>query len=243
MARAAEFQEGVSVPRVVWQCFLISAVFYLWASPVIQPVKIMVVLFHEMSHGLMALASGGRVLDIVITSDEGGACETEGGAALLIVSAGYLGSMFFGGLLLYLSRFKGCVPIVFTALTLTLGAAIFTVLHDPYSRTFASALAGSFVFAGLLSPAVVGAFFLRILGTVSCLYSIFDIYWDVIANGSPGKLAENDATAFSQLTGMPSEAVGLLWLGVSAVYFLAVLKIVVSTHGETHAPARRHAPA
>lgn len=228
MARAAEYQEGVSVPLIVWQCFLISAVFYMWASPVIQPVKIMVVLFHEMSHGLMALASGGRVLEIVITADEGGACETEGGAALLIVSAGYLGSMFFGGLLLYLSRFKACVPVVFTALTLTLGAAIFTVLHDPYSRTFASALAGSFVFVGLLSPAVVGAFFLRILGTVSCLYSIFDIYWDIIANGSSGSLGENDAVAFSQLTGMPADVVGMMWLGVSTLYFLAVLKIIVT---------------
>ena len=227
MARAAEYREGVSVPLIVWQSFLISAVFYMWASPVIQPVKLMVVLFHEMSHGLMALASGGRVLEILITADEGGACETEGGVALLIVSAGYLGSMFFGGLLLYLSRFKGCVPVVFTALTLTLGAAIFTVLHDPYSRTFASALAGSFIFVGILSPAVVGAFFLRILGTVSCLYSIFDIYWDILANGS-SSLGENDAVAFSQLTGMPADVVGMMWLAVSTLYFLTVLKIIVT---------------
>jgi hypothetical protein len=228
MARAAEYREGVSVPLIVWQSFLISAVFYMWASPVIQPVKIMVVLFHEMSHGLMALASGGRVVEIVITADEGGACETEGGVALLIVSAGYLGSMFFGGLLLYLSRFKGCVPVVFTALTLTLGAAIFTVLHDPYSRTFASALAASFIFVGILSPTVVGAFFLQVLGTVSCLYSIFDIYWDILASRTAGSLGENDAIAFSQLTGIPSDVVGMMWLAISTLYFLAVLKIIVT---------------
>jgi hypothetical protein len=236
MVRAAEYQEGVSVPLIVWQCFLTSAVFYMWASPVIQPVKLMVVLFHEMSHGLMALASGGSVLEIVITADEGGACATEGGAAILIVSAGYLGSMFFGGLLLYLSRFKGCVPVVFTALTLVLGAAIFTVLHDPYSRTFASALAASFLFVGLFSPTVVGAFFLRILGTVSCLYSIFDIYWDILAEGS-SSLGQNDAVAFSELTGIPSDAVGMMWLAVSTLYFLVVLKIIV-TQGVARAPAR-----
>ena len=227
MGSSSPENEGISVTNVIAQSLLICAVFYLWSSPVIQPVKIMVVLFHEISHGLMALASGGKVMSIVITADEGGACETEGGLPLLIVSAGYLGSMFVGGLLLYLSRFRGGVPVVYTLLTLTLGGAIFTVLHDPYSRTFATALAGSFLMVGLLAPALLGALFLRVLGTVSCLYSILDIYWDVLAK--PAYAAENDAVAFSSLTGVPPQAVGLAWLGVSAVYFFVVLKIIVTS--------------
>jgi hypothetical protein len=227
MDTASETSEGLSISQVCWQCLLMCLVFYLWYSPVIQPVKIMVVLFHEMSHGLMAVASGGRVLQIGITAEEGGACETEGGIPLLIVSAGYLGSMFFGGLLLYLSRFRRFVPIVYTLLTLTVAAAIFTVLHDHYSRTFATALAASFIFMGLLAPAFLGALFLQLLGTVSCLYSIFDIYWDVLASGRPGYPAENDAAAFASLTGVSAQTVGALWLAVSLVYFLCVLKLLV----------------
>jgi hypothetical protein len=220
--------EGISLPGFLSQCFLISVIFYLWSSPLIQPVKIMAVLFHELSHGLMALASGGKVLNIVITADEGGACETEGGMTLLIVSAGYLGSMLFGGLILYLSKNRGALPVVYTLLTLLLGTAIFTVLHEPYSRTFAMGLAGSFIFAGLLAPTILGALFLRILGTVSCLYSLFDIYWDILANNRPGYTAENDAVAFSSLTGIPAEAVGLLWLGASTLFFFFILKIMIS---------------
>jgi hypothetical protein len=147
--------------------------------------------------------------------------------ALLIVSAGYLGSMFFGGLLLYLSRFRAAVPVVYTFLTLTVGAAVFTVLHDSYSRTFGLALASTFLVLGLVAPPLVGAFFLRALGTVSCLYSIFDIYWDILARGGASASTENDAVAFSELTGLPPQAVGLLWLFASAVYFLVVLKIIV----------------
>ena len=240
MARDPEQGDAVSVPRLLAQCFIICSVFYLWTSPVIQPIKIMVVLFHEMSHGLMALLSGGQVLRIIITADEGGACETQGGMALLIVSAGYLGSMFFGGLILYLSRFRGCVPVIFTFLTLVVASAIVTVLHDPYSRTFATALAGSFIFLGLLSPAVLGALVLKILGTVSCLYSIFDIYWDILARGSAEAPAENDAVAFSQLTGFPATSVGFLGLVASALYFAFVLRIMIrEAPGEAHtAPAR-----
>lgn len=228
MGTESRESEAISIPSFLSQCFLISVVFYLWASPVIQPVKIMAVLFHEMSHGLMALASGGKVLNIVITADEGGACETEGGVALLIVSSGYLGSMFFGGLILYLSKHRGALPVVYTLLTLLLGAAIFTVLHEPYSRTFAMGLAASFVFAGLLAPAVIGALFLRVLGTVNCLYSLFDIYWDILANNRPGYTPENDAVAFSSLTGVPAEAVGLLWLGASTFFFFFILKRMIA---------------
>jgi hypothetical protein len=225
-AAAAE-TEGISVTSVVTQCLLISLIFYLWSSPVIQPVKIMAVLFHEMSHGLMAIVSGGKVLSIAITADEGGACETEGGVGELIVSAGYMGSMFFGGLLLYLSRYRGCVPIVYTLLTMVVTTAIFTVLHDPYSRTFATGLAASFIFFGVLAPSILGALFLRVLGTIGCLYSIFDIYWDVLAVARPDHVVENDAVVFSKLTGMSPQLVGGLWLAVSVVYFLFVMKIIM----------------
>lgn len=227
MEKATDYRDGISLPSAVLQAFLMSLVVYLWASPVILPIKIMVVLFHEMSHGLMALLSGGKVISISITGEEGGSCETEGGIPALIVSAGYLGSMFFGGLLLYLSKYRGCVPVVYTFLTLTLAAAIFTVLHDPFPRTFATAIAGSFIFLGLVAPTFIGALVLRILGTVSCLYSILDIYWDVLATERPGFTIENDAVAFAALTGIPAQVVGVAWLAVSLIYFLSIIKIIV----------------
>lgn len=227
MAQPATRGEGLSVFLAVLQCFFISGLFYLWTSPVLQPLKLMVVLFHELSHGLMAILSGGRVLSILVTADEGGACETEGGVGFLIVGAGYLGSMFIGGVILYLSRFKEHVAGVFILLTTLLGVAIVTVLHDDYSRTFATGLAAVFLLHGLLFPAILGALVMRLLGTMGCLYSILDIYWDILARDRPMQSAENDAVAFSQLTGIAPEAVGLAWLGFSTVYFLCMLRLAV----------------
>src|SRR4029453_10342343 len=145
MARSSEYADGFSVAHFLLQFVLIGAIFYVWSSPIIHPLKVMVVLFHEMSHGLVALLSGGKVVSILVTADEGGACESEGGMTLLIVGAGYLGGMFFGGLLLYLSRIRGCVAPVYILLTLVLSAAIFTVFQDAYTRRFATVLAGSFI--------------------------------------------------------------------------------------------------
>ncbi len=223
---SAEYTTGVSVTRLVFQCFVICAVFAMWTSPIIQPVKIMVVLLHEMSHGLMALLTGGQVVSIAITQSEGGLCETEGGIVALIVSAGYLGSMLFGGFLLYFSKFKESAPIVYTVLTLTLAAAIFTVLRDPFSRTFATGLAATFIFLGLLAPPFLSSLVLQVLGTISCLYSIFDIYGDVLLESSAGNL-ENDAQVFAQITGVPPNVVGVSWLAVSVIYFAFVLRFFV----------------
>ena len=227
MARSSGYAENFSVSQFILQCGLICAVFGFWHSPVIQPLKLMVVLFHEMSHGLMALLSGGQVHSVVLTADEGGACETSGGVALMIVSAGYLGSMAMGGLMLILSRAKACVTLVYILLFMTLTAAIFTVLHDPYSRRFATGLAAAFLVLGFLVPTILGSLFLRMLGTVSCLYSIFDIYWDILATDRPGYTVENDAVALARLTGIAPQAVGLLWLALSVLFFLVALKMMV----------------
>lgn len=228
MSKKDKNPDDFSVAQLLIQFFLIGAIFSAWTSPAIQPVKIMVVLFHELSHGLMALATGGKVLNIVVTWEEGGFCETEGGIAALIVSAGYLGSMFFGGLLLYLSRFSSYVPGVYTILALTLTAAILTVLSDSFSRSFATALAAVFLLVGLLAPAMISALFLRVLGTVSCLYSLFDIYGDVLAGDGPGAETANDALVFSEITGVSPTLVGLAWLAVSFAYFVTVLRFTIA---------------
>jgi hypothetical protein len=153
----------------------------------------------------------------------------------LIVTAGYLGSMFVGGMLLYLSRAKHFVPLVFGLLTLILVAAITTVIRDSYSRTFASGLAVFFVLCGFLAPSTIGTLLLRLIGTFTCLYSIFDIYWDVLADQGSA-FNQNDAVAFSQLTGMEPQFVGLAWLIGCLVFFLLVLKNILHSEEELPAP-------
>jgi hypothetical protein len=76
----------------------------LWDTLPVAPLKIFVVLLHEISHGLMAVATGGSIERIVITADQGGACYCGGGNAFLTLSAGYLGSLGWGALLLVLAR-------------------------------------------------------------------------------------------------------------------------------------------
>jgi hypothetical protein len=186
----------------------------------------------------MALATGGTVHDIVITPDEGGACRSEGGNGILIACAGYLGSMFFGGMILRASRGGTAVPLAYALLTFLVLGAVVTVLRDSYSRSFALTLGGFFIFLGLLTPSFIGAFGLRVIGTASCLYAIFDIYSDLLMKSDGERHFQNDAETFSALTGIPVSLVGLTWLLMSALFFIAILKSSLET-----APARPQAPA
>ena len=73
-----------------------------------------------------------------------------------VAAAGYLGSMFFGGMILRASRGGAGVPVAYALLTLLLLGAAVTVIHDSYSRTFSLTLAGIFIFLGLIAPLFIG---------------------------------------------------------------------------------------
>ncbi len=66
------------------------------------PFKWLEVYFHEISHGLAAILTGGRVISIELRPDGSGLCYYQGGWRLLISFAGYAGAVAWG-LLIYLS--------------------------------------------------------------------------------------------------------------------------------------------
>ncbi len=55
--------------------------------------------FHEISHGLAAITSGGSIQSISLSIDGSGLCTTRGGYHPLISFSGYAGSVFWGAVL------------------------------------------------------------------------------------------------------------------------------------------------
>ena len=73
------------------------ALIWLWTSPWLAPLKILIVLFHELSHALMTIITGGEVVSLELSSNQGGMVLSRGGSRFLILSAGYLGSLLMAG--------------------------------------------------------------------------------------------------------------------------------------------------
>ena len=217
-----------SAGLLLLQFVLIILALSHWHHPVLQPVKLLVVLLHEMSHGLMALATGGTVEAIHITPIESGSCHTSGGNTLLIISAGYLGSMFFGGVLLSFSRSHFHCVVIYMVLAVLLFAAGLAVMEDEYSKRFTFMVAIGSLATGVLVPGVVSAVILRGIGTISCLYTLIDIYNDVLSPSARDTNLQSDASVFADLTSIEASTVGLVWLVVSMIYFLITLKLSVA---------------
>lgn len=82
---------------------LVVLVFFVEYIPLIdRPFKWTVTYFHEISHGLAAILTGGDIVLIKLRMDASGLCQTTGGWRPLISFSGYAGSAV-AGTLMYLT--------------------------------------------------------------------------------------------------------------------------------------------
>ena len=210
----------------------------LWNTNVIYPLKIFVVFMHEVSHGLAAIATGGSIVEIQINPQQGGYARTLGGSRFWTLTAGYLGSLLCGGIILLLAartHFDKTVSVLtgigMVAISIGFGSDMFTYL-------FGIGFGVILIVFGLFLPEVVNDWLLRIIGLTSCLYAILDIKSDVLDRSN----LKSDARMLAEETGILStEGWGLLWIVIAIAltfWFLYIAgKDTDSTDVETADPA------
>lgn len=188
-----------------------AAVWLLWETPVIYPVKIFVVLLHELGHAAAALATGGAVDGITLTPDEGGACRCPGGSAFLTLSAGYLGSLGWGALLLWLGERTRSARAAMAAV----GAAVLLLslvwVRGVFGLLFGLGFGAALLAGARLLPRRGPGLVLTGLGLTSCLYAILDIKSDVLERPQ----LSSDARLLAELTGVPTLVWGTAWIGIA----------------------------
>lgn len=207
----------------LWGTLLLVALsWYFWDSPFLFPIRMFVVLLHELGHATAALLTGGEVLRIELLYAEGGAAFTSGGSRFLILNAGYLGSLVFGCLLLVASRSPRLVRPVVALVALVTVLVTLIYLRPLISFSFlygAGASLALFVLARH-APLSVQQVVLRFLGLFSCLYALFDIRDDVLNFERVG--AVSDATMLAGLTGIPAPLWGFGWFAGSVLLLYAL---------------------
>jgi len=206
--------------RLVLPLALAAVALVFWGTFVVYPFRLFVVFLHEISHGLAAVATGGAIVSIGLSFDEGGVCRTRGGWPFLILNAGYLGSLLWGALFLLLggrrARARSAVGVVglFTlAVTLVYVRTWFGFLYGLATGLVLLAVATK------LKPAVSETL-LAAIGATSVLYAIWDIASDVLVRNS----GESDAAALARLTGVPAILWGVAWAAVSIAVLVSVLR-------------------
>lgn len=202
---------------------LFALVWLFWNTWLVYPLKLLVVFFHELSHGLAALATGGSIERIEMVAQEGGVCVTRGGTRFWVLTAGYLGSLVWGGSILVVASRTRLDKMVQTVLGLTLLVAAGVWVRPLLSFGFGFALLAGLglTAAGLLLPGPVNDLLLKLIGLTSMLYAVLDIGNDILARPH---LLESDAAQLARETGIPTLFWGGLWLLVAlagGVFFLS----------------------
>jgi len=195
-----------------------GALWFLWDTALVYPLKIFVVLLHEVSHALAAVATGGSVSHIVLDPNQGGATYTLGGSPFLTLSAGYLGSLGWGALMVEAARARRIRADLVNGLVggTVLALTLFFV-RGAFGMAFGALFAlGLMVTARKASPDLNRSLLLT-LGMTSSLYAILDIKSDILDRPN----LESDAHMLADLTGVNTVVWGVLWIGIAlAVTFL-----------------------
>jgi len=222
--KATTALEGMFIPVIL---FAVSV--YFWDGWVVYPIKLLTVLFHELSHGLAAIATGGKIIKIVLTSDEGGLCTTVGGNYFIVLCAGYLGSLLWGaGILLIAAKTRydrGAVQFLGALLILTTILWIRSIPGVVFGLSFGAAM---LAFANKFGEMPCDVL-LRYIGLTSIFYVILDIKSDLIDRSIP----ISDAYQLSKMMHLPDWLIGGAWFVLALFITYKVLASICSESPES----------
>jgi hypothetical protein len=204
-------QSRLDVGKLLLLAALVAVGLVFWDSPILTPIKLLVVMGHESGHAAATLLAGGQVQRVVLAANQSGACLSAlpPGAwpTILVYSAGYVGSAIAGAVLLVLAfRFRlarGVLALyaVWLALMAILAGSAFTIA---FCLGMAAVLGAAARWLPLLGVRLVVLF----LATFTGLYALFDLRDDL---WNSTVRAQSDAALLAAHTPIPAFLWAVLW--------------------------------
>ena len=204
-----------------WQLLAQTAlVFALWQTPALIPLKILIVFFHEAAHAIATILTGGEVISLSISVHQGGEVWSRGGSRFIILTAGYLGSLLIGiVLLLFAARTRADRAVMAgMGVVMLLLAALY--IRDLFALVFTVGVGLAMLYSARRFSTRVNDMALRVIGLTSVIYVPYDIFSDTIARSA----LRSDARMLAEEFGGTTMMWGGLWLVISLVVIAWVLR-------------------
>jgi hypothetical protein len=215
----------------------------LWFIPYAEflayPFRIFVTFIHEGGHALAAFVTGNSVHSLTVSPDGSGLVySTDSGmlSSLFVSSAGYLGAMTFGALMLWLVRHRVKAKVVLAAsgaLVLLL-ATVFGFLAPLWNVSLPglfTLVAGVVIPLGLFAAAKylkprAAAFLVSFLAVQCVLNAVFDLRNVLYASTFTD--AHTDAANMAAATGIPAVFWVLFWIVTAFIIVTLALRAYVA---------------
>jgi Peptidase M50B-like len=214
----------------------------LWFIPFAEfltyPFRIFVTFIHEGGHAIAALLTGNSVQSLSVAMNASGETYTSNGGTwsqMLVASAGYLGAMTFGALLLVLIRRTVAArlvllgsAVVILALTMIFGvfkpivAGGWSSLGGiPFTLFAGIALAVGLFVVARFAGARVATFVVSLLAVQCVLNALLDLKTVFFMSSPFAPAVPSDAVNMAHATGVPALVWAIIWI-VAAFGILSI---------------------
>jgi hypothetical protein len=219
----------------------------LWFIPFAEiltfPFRIFVTFIHEGGHAIAAMLTGNSVGSLsVATNASGETYSSQGGtiSQMVVASAGYLGSMAYGALLLVLIRRSVAARAVLIGsaglvLALTLSYGLFMPLFSgaSWSGIPFTLLAGMLLTAGLVliarfANARLATFFVSFLAVQCILNALLDLKTVFFLSSPFAPSVPTDAVNMANATGIPAFLWAVLWIAFALGILWLAMRLYVA---------------
>jgi hypothetical protein len=221
----------------------------LWFIPFAEilsyPFRIFVTFIHEGGHAVAALLTGNSVQSLSVAMNASGETyTTQGGifSRMLVSSAGYLGAMSFGALLLVLIRKAVAARMVLagSALLILLLTTVFGLINPMMTGAWRSLSGIPFTFfAGIVlavglfavarfASARVATFVLSLLAVQCVLNALLDLKTVFFLSSPFAPAVPTDAANMALATGIPAVIWTILWIVLAFGLLMLALRFYVA---------------
>lgn len=220
----------------------------LWFIPFAEiltyPFRLFVTFIHEGGHAIAALLTGNSVGSLSVAINASGETYTTKGGLIsqtLVASAGYLGTMIYGALLLVLIRkaIAARVVLVGSAVIILALTIIYGLLAPIFTWGALSAIPFTFLAGTLLSVGLVAVakfakpraatFFVSFLAVQCVLNALLDLKTVFFLSSPFAPSAPTDAVNMANATGIPALFWATTWIVISLVILALAMRIYVVT--------------
>ena len=225
--------------------------FIPYAEVLTYPFRIFVTFIHEGGHALAALLTGNSVASMSVAPNASGETYTTYGglfSEVLISSAGYIGAMSFGALLLALIRKAIQARIVLLASGIFIFALtlIFGLIKPLWSFSGLAGipftlLAGLLLSVGLVliarfASARVATFFVSFLAVQCVLNALFDLKTVFFLSSPFAPAVPTDAVNMANATGIPAILWAFVWIALALGILWFVMRLYVAGRDKSFQP-------
>jgi len=211
-------------PASFWQkyqlYFLLVAAVIIRQIPIVSiPLNWLETYFHEISHGISALVTGGQIINIQLFATGAGLCTTQGGIGFFITFFGYAGATVWGWLIFKLANSHQRTAQIFSGVMIVLLlTSIVLWARDLLTMIIIGSLAVMFVFTVKMRKLYYLQLLLKFFGLSILLNSLF----------SPTYLFDGrdlgDGAALASMTMVPELVWVLLWCVLAIVALYSLIK-------------------